>query len=61
MAAAIVGGGCKGGGDKDTAAKVYPKLNHVYLVGEGMAKPAELTQPAHVDRIAAWVTAHGTT
>ncbi len=43
--------------------KSYPKLNHLFLEGEGKAKPAEYQQAGHVSRevvddVAAWVKAH---
>jgi uncharacterized protein len=43
--------------------KSYPKLNHLFMEGEGKAKPAEYQKAGHVSRevvddIAAWVQAH---
>jgi uncharacterized protein len=40
--------------------KSYPKLNHLFMVGEGKAKPAEYETPGHVapeviDDIADWI------
>ena len=47
----------------DTTFKVYPDLNHIYVTGQGMATPAEYSQPGNVateviDDVAAWVKAH---
>ena len=47
----------------DTTFKVYPDLNHLFVMGEGMSTPAEYNQPGNVaqdviDDIAAWVKAH---
>ncbi len=40
--------------------KLYPKLNHLFITGEGRSTPAEYDQPGHlaqavIDDIAAWV------
>ncbi len=45
---------------KDVRLKSYPKLNHLFMEGEGKAKPAEYDKPGHVaqevvDDIARWV------
>ena len=47
-------------GRKDVRLKSYPKLNHLFMEGEGKAKPAEYEKAGHVSRevvddIAAWV------
>jgi dienelactone hydrolase len=49
-------------GRKDVRLKSYPKLNHLFMEGEGKAKPAEYNKAGHVSRevvddIAAWVKA----
>jgi dienelactone hydrolase len=48
---------------KDVRLKSYPKLNHLFMEGEGKAKPAEYNKAGHVSRevvddIAAWVKGH---
>ncbi|MBA3323328.1 MAG: alpha/beta fold hydrolase [Pyrinomonadaceae bacterium] len=45
--------------------KSYPKLNHLFLEGEGRSAPAEYNTPGHVpqyviDDIATWIHAEGT-
>jgi dienelactone hydrolase len=50
-------------GHKNATLKSYPKLNHLFLAGEGPSTPAEYEKPGHVDEtavndIAAWVTAN---
>ncbi len=40
--------------------KLYPKLNHLFMAGEGKSTPAEYEKPGHVDEsvvadIAAWI------
>jgi len=47
-------------GRKNTQLKSYPNLNHLFMEGEGKAKPAEYEKEGHVtqgviDDIAAWV------
>jgi dienelactone hydrolase len=47
-------------GRKNVELKSYPKLNHLFMEGEGKAKPAEYDQEGHVareviDDVAAWV------
>ncbi len=47
-------------GRKDVRLKSYPKLNHLFMEGEGKAKPAEYEKAGHVSRevvddVAAWV------
>jgi uncharacterized protein len=47
-------------GHKGATLKAYPKLNHLFVEGEGKAKPAEYQKEGHVakevvDDIAAWV------
>jgi dienelactone hydrolase len=49
-------------GRKDVRLKSYPKLNHLFMEGEGKAKPAEYQKAGHVSRevvddVAAWVKA----
>ena len=46
-------------GRKGTTLKSYPKLNHLFVEGEGKAKPAEYEKEGHVakevvDDVAAW-------
>jgi uncharacterized protein len=48
---------------KDVVLKNYPKLNHLFMEGEGKAKPAEYDKEGHVareviDDVAAWVKKH---
>jgi dienelactone hydrolase len=48
------------GSRKDVRLKSYPKLNHLFMEGEGKAKPQEYDKPGHVageviDDVAAWV------
>jgi hypothetical protein len=43
--------------------KLYPKLNHLFIAGEGSGSPTEYQTPGHVDEevindIAAWISAH---
>jgi fermentation-respiration switch protein FrsA (DUF1100 family) len=43
--------------------KLYPNLNHLFVVGKGKSTPAEYEQPGHVDGevvsdIADWIRAH---
>jgi dienelactone hydrolase len=50
-------------GHKDVWLKSYPKLNHLFMEGEGKARPAEYDKAGHVSRevvddVAAWVKAH---
>ena len=47
-------------GRKNAELKSYPSLNHLFMVGEGKAKPSEYEQEGHVaqgviDDISAWV------
>jgi dienelactone hydrolase/predicted small lipoprotein YifL len=47
----------------DVTFKLYPDLNHLFMVGEGMSVPAEYDQPGNVagpviSDIAAWILAH---
>jgi uncharacterized protein len=47
-------------GRKDVEFILYPKLNHLFMTGEGKSKPAEYTAPGNVDKqvvedIAKWV------
>jgi len=48
---------------KGTTLKSYPKLNHLFAVGEGKSKQAEYDKVGHVAAevvadIAAWVKEH---
>ncbi len=48
------------GDRKDVKLKSYPKLNHLFMEGEGKAKPAEYEKAGHfaqevVDDIAKWI------
>lgn len=48
------------GDRKDVKLKSYPKLNHLFMEGEGKAKPAEYETAGHVaqevvDDIAKWI------
>lgn len=50
-------------GDAQATFKLYPKLNHLGIAGEGEGSLAEYQQPGHVDAqliadVAAWVKAH---
>ena len=47
-------------GRKDVVLKSYPKLNHLFVGGEGKSRPEEYTKEGHVagyviDDIAAWI------
>jgi fermentation-respiration switch protein FrsA (DUF1100 family) len=47
-------------GRKNVELKNYPKLNHLFILGEGKATPADYERESHVareviDDIAAWV------
>lgn len=49
--------------DPDATFKLYPKLNHLGIAGEGEGSLAEYQQPGHVDAhlltdVAAWVKQH---
>jgi len=49
--------------DPDATFKLYPKLNHLGIAGEGEGSLAEYQQPGHVDAhlltdVAAWVRQH---
>ncbi len=49
--------------DADATFKLYPKLNHLGIAGEGEGSLAEYQQPGHVDAhlltdVAAWVKQH---
>jgi dienelactone hydrolase len=46
--------------NKDASLKSYPKLNHLFMEGEGKAKPAEYDKAGHIsqeviDDIARWI------
>jgi hypothetical protein len=48
----------------DVTTKQYPKLNHLFVPGDGPGLPAEYDQPGHVDQqvvddIAAWIKKRG--
>lgn len=50
-------------GKKDVEFKTYPKLNHLFLPGEGPSSDEEYLKPGHVDKavvedLAAWVQRH---
>ncbi len=50
-------------GRKNVELKNYPKLNHLFVEGEGKAKPAEYEKEGHVareviDDVASWVKKH---
>ncbi len=50
------------GDRKNVVFKTYPKLNHLFIAGEGKILPAEYMRPGRVDQtviedIAAWVKA----
>lgn len=50
-------------GRKDVEFKTYPKLNHIFLEGEGVSSDAEYEKPGHVsaavvEDIAAWIAKH---
>jgi dienelactone hydrolase len=50
-------------GRSNVRLKSYPKLNHLFMEGEGKAKPEEYQKAGHVSRevvddVAAWVKAH---
>jgi dienelactone hydrolase len=50
-------------GRKDARLVSYPALNHLFMEGEGKAKPAEYQKAGHVaravvDEVAAWVKGH---
>jgi dienelactone hydrolase len=47
-------------GHKNAELKSYPKLNHLFMEGEGKSKPAELFKAGHIageviDDVAAWI------
>ncbi len=51
------------GQQPNVTIKQEPKLNHLFIAGEGQPSPAEYDQPSHVaqpviDDIAAWIQAH---
>ncbi len=50
-------------GRKDVTFKSYPKLNHLFIAGDGPSKPEEYTKAGHVaqeviDDIAGWIQRH---
>jgi uncharacterized protein len=50
-------------GKKNVEFKSYPKLNHMFVAGEGPSSDEEYTKPGHVEKdvvedIAAWVQRH---
>lgn len=50
------------GGRRNVTLKSYPKLNHLFVAGEGKSTPAEYQKPGHVDQeviedIANWIKA----
>ena len=49
------------GADPRVTLKVYPRLNHLFITGEGPSRPTEYEQPGKVDDeviadIATWIT-----
>lgn len=47
--------------DNRVRVQLYPKLNHAFVAGEGLALPSEYAEPAHVAEafvvdLAAWIT-----
>jgi len=51
------------GSRSNATFKLYPKLNHLFMAGEGKSMPAEYLQPGHmeqavVDDIAEWILTH---
>jgi len=49
-------------GKKDVTFREYPKLNHLFIAGEGPSSPSEYSTPGHVDEavvkdVAAWILA----
>jgi len=47
-------------GRPDVTFKTYPKLNHLFMAGEGKSLPAEYEKPGHVEEaviadIAGWI------
>jgi dienelactone hydrolase len=51
-------------GKPNVTFKSYPKLDHLFLAGEGKSSPAEYEKPGHVDSavvndIAAWILGQG--
>ena len=51
-------------GKPNVTFKSYPKLDHLFLAGEGKSSPAEYEKPGHVDAtvvndIAAWILGQG--
>jgi dienelactone hydrolase len=50
-------------GDARVTLRRYPRLNHLFVAGEGISLPSEYARPAHVDNqpiadIADWIKAH---
>jgi fermentation-respiration switch protein FrsA (DUF1100 family) len=50
------------GSRQNVTLKLFPRLNHLFIVGDGPSGPAEYQQAGHVDEqvikhIAEWVTA----
>ncbi len=37
-------------GDRRATLKAYPKLNHLFVAGEGPGTPDDYEKPGHVDR-----------
>jgi uncharacterized protein len=51
-------------GHKNVTLKLYPKLNDLFITGEGPSLPQEYQQAGHIDEqvvtdIAAWISAGG--
>ncbi len=50
-------------GKREVTFKLYPKLNHLFIAGEGQSGPKDYAVPGHVDQevvdgVAAWILSH---
>jgi len=50
-------------GRREVTFKLYPKLNHLFIAGEGQSGPKDYAVPGHVDQevvddVAAWILSH---
>ncbi len=50
-------------GRREATFKLYPKLNHLFIAGEGKSGPKDYAVPGHVDQevvdgVAAWILSH---
>jgi dienelactone hydrolase len=50
-------------GRREVTFKLYPKLNHLFIAGEGLSGPKDYAVPGHVDQevvddVAAWILSH---